>query len=117
MYERYMVRQTLICDITWVTAGVPHGNGVVVSLRDSGIPRRSYVNKIIALLKKAGVPYQLEVESSGGSDGNELQRQPYPIDWCFIGAPEDHVHTPDERVFKKDIDAMIWAYSVLMKEL
>ncbi len=117
IYDRYQIRQALICDITWVTEGVPHGNGVVVSLRDSGIPRRIYVDKIVTILKDAGVPHQLEIESSGGSDGNELQRQPYPIDWCFVGAPEDYVHTPDERVYKNDIDAMLKAYQVLMKLL
>jgi putative aminopeptidase FrvX len=64
-----------------------------------------------------GIEFQLEVENAGGSDGNELQKQPYPIDWCFIGAPEDMVHSPDEKVHKSDIDSMIKAYQVLMKEL
>lgn len=117
IYERYKIRQALICDITWITEGVKHGEGVVVSMRDSGIPRQEYVKKIIAILKEAGVSFQLEVERSGGSDGNEIQRQPYPIDWCFVGAPEDFVHTPDEKVFKSDIESMIEAYAVLMEKL
>jgi len=117
IYEKYKVKQAIISDITWVTPGVPHGKGVVISLRDSLIPRKSYVDKIIAIAKKSKVPYQLEVEGSGGSDAKELQMAEYPWDWCFIGAPEDNVHTPDEKVFKKDIDAMVDLYKVLMKEL
>jgi putative aminopeptidase FrvX len=93
------------------------GKGVVISIRDSGIPRRSYVNKIIELASKSGIPFQLEVEGSGGSDGQSLQRSPYPIDWCFIGAPEDFVHSPDELVSKKDIESMIALYRFLMDEL
>jgi putative aminopeptidase FrvX len=107
----------LICDITWVTHGVKHGGGVAISLRDSGIPRRTYVDRILHLAKLSGVPYQLEVESAGGSDGTMLQRSDLPIDWCFIGAPEDHVHSPDEIVYKKDIEAMIELYGYLMKHL
>lgn len=117
IYEKYKVKQALISDITWITEGVKHGKGVAISLRDSGLPRRSYVNRIVEIAKKSGIPFQLEVEGSGGSDGNALQRSPYPFDWCFVGAPEDHVHTPDEKVHKKDIEAMVSLYNVLMKEL
>ena len=117
IYENYQVKQALISDITWVTEGVKHGKGCVISIRDSGIPRRSYVNKIISIAKKSKIEFQVEVESSGGSDGNELQKSSYPWDWCFIGAPEDNVHSPDEKVYKKDIQSMIDLYKVIMQEL
>lgn len=117
IYEEFGVCQALISDITWVTKGVKHGKGVAISMRDSGIPRRSYINKIIALAKESGIPFQLEVESAGGSDGNALQRSPYPFDWCFIGAPEDNVHTPNEKVHKADIQAMLAIYRYLMEKL
>ena len=117
IYEKYGVRQALISDITWVTKGVKHGDGAAISMRDSGLPRRSYINKIIKLAKKSEVSFQLEVENAGGSDGNALQRSPYPIDWCFIGAPEDNVHSPNEKVHKKDIASMLDLYKYLMKSL
>lgn len=117
IYEKYKVKQALISDITWITDGVKHGKGVVISIRDSGIPRRIFVNRIIELAKESKIPFQLEVESSGGSDGIALQKSPFPFDWCFIGAPEDNVHTPDEKVHKKDIDAMLALYQYLMKQL
>lgn len=117
LYEGFGVKQALISDITWTTIGVTHGKGVAISLRDSGVPRRSYVNKIIALATQSKIPFQLEVESVGGSDGNALQRSPYPFDWCFIGAPEDFVHSPDEKVHKNDIKAMISMYNYLLERL
>lgn len=117
IYEHYGVRQALISDITWVTDGVKHGKGVAISVRDSGIPRRSYLNKIIALAKESEIDFQLEVEDAGGSDGNQLQKSPYPFDWCFIGAPEDNVHTPDEKVHRHDIKCMTELYQYLMKKL
>ena len=115
--EKYKVKQALISDITWITEGIKHGEGSVVSMRDSGIPRRLYVNKILQILNDAKIPYQVEVESSGGSDGNQLQRSSYPWDWCFIGAAEDNVHSPNEKVHKNDIDSMSRIYIELMKRL
>jgi putative aminopeptidase FrvX len=57
------------------------------------------------------------VEGMGSSDGRELQLSPYPFDWCFVGAPEQNPHTPDEKVHKDDIKSMIALYEVLMKDL
>lgn len=117
MYKNFGIVQSLICDITWITEGIRHGKGVVISLRDRGIPRKAYVDKIIKIAHDHHIPYQLEVEGSGGSDGLELQRSPYPIDWCFVGAPEENVHAPNEMVHKKDIQSMLSLYQILMKEL
>lgn len=117
IYENYGVKQALISDITWITEGIKFNKGVAISMRDSGIPRRGYLNRIIALAKESKIPFQLEVESAGGSDGNALQRSPYPFDWCFIGAGEDFVHSPDEKVHKNDIKAMVRMYQYLMGKL
>lgn len=117
LYSNLKIRQALISDITWITERVVHGKGAVVSMRDSGIPRRSYVNRIRRILDEEKIIYQIEVESSGGSDGNDIQKSPFPIDWCFIGAAEDFVHTPDEKVHKADIQSMIRIYQSLMKLL
>ena len=117
MFKKWSVRQALISDITWITDGVEHGKGVAISLRDRNIPRRSFVEKIIAIAKKYEAHYQLEVEGSGSSDGGELQHSHSPVDWCFVGAPELNPHTPNEKVHKKDIESMINLYQQLMKEL
>ena len=117
LYDNYQVRQALISDITWVTDYVQLGNGVVISMRDSMLPRRSYLNKIIDLAKKSKIDFQLEVESAGGSDGSSLQKSDTLIDWCFIGAAEDNVHTPNEIVAKYDIMCMVELYMYLMRKL
>lgn len=115
--EKYGVRQALISDITWVTEGVKAGKGVAISMRDRGLPRRVFLERVIDIAKQSKIPFQLEVEGSGGSDGLELQSSPFPWEWVFIGAPEDNVHSPDEIVRKSDIYAMIELYKVLMEKL
>jgi putative aminopeptidase FrvX len=117
LFKKWKVRQALISDITWVTEGVVHGKGAAISLRDKNLPRKSFVDKIIAIADENKIDYQLEVEGMGSSDGGELQRSPYPFDWCFVGAPELNPHTPKEKVHKKDIASMIDLYKCLMKEL
>lgn len=111
------IRKALISDITWVTDGIHHGEGVVISLRDKFIPRKAFLDKVVNLAKKSGIPYQLEVEAIGGSDGREIQFSPYAIDWCFIGAPEDNVHSPNEKVALQDLEAMIDLYRFLLANL
>jgi len=117
LWDKFQINQALISDITWVTDGVTHGNGVAISIRDKGVPRRSYLNRIIEIAKKSSIKYQLEVESAGGSDGTMLQSTDLPFDWCFIGAPEDNVHSVDEIVHKEDLENMTKLYVELMKEL
>ena len=117
IYDNYSVKQALISDITWITEGIKHGYGCAISMRDSGIPRKSFVNKIISIAKNSKIPFQIEVEDAGGSDGNGLQKSDYPWDWCFVGAPEDNVHSPNEKVHKKDITSMVNLYKILLKEL
>lgn len=115
--ERYNISQALISDISWISDGVHPGKGAVISMRDSLLPRRKFVDKIIKLSKKHKLKYQLEIEGSGGSDAKELQMAEYPWDWCFVGAAEQHVHSPNEKVHKKDIESMLSLYRMLMKEL
>ena len=117
LYDNYQIRNTLISDITWITDGVFPGEGVVISMRDRNIPRREYLNRIIALASESGIPYQLEVEGQGSSDGREVQESPYPIDWLFIGAAEQNVHSSHEKVHKDDIESMIEMYKYLFKHL
>jgi putative aminopeptidase FrvX len=117
IFKKWGVRQALISDITWVTEGVEHGKGVAISLRDRNIPRRGFVERIIQIAEKNKLSFQLEVEGMGSSDGGELQRSPYPFDWCFVGAPELHPHTPNEKVHKADITSMVGMYQQLMKSL
>jgi putative aminopeptidase FrvX len=115
--ETSPINQALISDITWVTDGIHPREGVVISIRDKFVPRKKFLDRIISLAKESGLPFQLEVEDSGGSDGREIQFSPYAIDWCFIGAAEENVHTPDEKVSLFDIDCMIRMYVYLLKNL
>jgi putative aminopeptidase FrvX len=117
IYEKWKIQQALIADITWVSDGVDHGKGVVISMRDRNVPRKTFINKIISIAEKRKLAFQLEVEGTGSSDGRELQVSPYPFDWCFVGAPQTNPHTPDEKVHKKDIKSMIDLYVWLMKDL
>ncbi|MFM9838438.1 MAG: M20/M25/M40 family metallo-hydrolase [Cyclobacteriaceae bacterium] len=117
LFKKWKVRQALISDITWITEGVEHGKGAAISLRDKNLPRKSFVDKIVVIADENKIDYQLEVEGMGSSDGGELQRSPYPFDWCFVGAPELNPHTPNEKVHKKDIESMIRLYHLLMQKL
>lgn len=117
LYKKYHIYQALISDITWVTKGISFGNGCVISLRDSYIPRKAYTQRIVDIVRRSQLPFQCEVESSGGSDGGYLQQSPYAVDWCFVGAPQTGAHTPNEKIYKEDLLSMVQIYKILLKEL
>lgn len=117
IFEKYSIRQALISDITWATDGIFLGKGVVVSLRDKYIPRKIFVDKILNILNNNNMKYQSEVESSGSSDGGYLQKSAFPIDWCFIGVPEEGNHSSQEKVNLNDVISMQKTYELLMREL
>ena len=106
LYEAHGITQALVADLTWDTKHIKRGRGVAVSLRDSSLPRQRYLDHILALAETSGLPFQSEVESSGGSDGHGISRSGVPMDWVFIGAPEKSPHTAREQVFVSDLQSM-----------
>jgi putative aminopeptidase FrvX len=117
LYSNWDIRKILIADITWVTPYVKAGEGVAISLRDVGIPRKKFRDYIVKLANESGIPFQLEIEKAGGSDGTIIGASDYPIDWIFIGAPEENPHGHIEKVHKKDIESMIKLYAFLCEHL
>jgi len=51
--ENAPIKQALISDITWVTDGVEHHEGVVISIRDKFIPRKIFIDRILHLAEKS----------------------------------------------------------------
>jgi putative aminopeptidase FrvX len=117
LFEKFKVSKAIIADVTWITEGVHFGKGPVISLRDSRIPRKVFVDEIRKIAKHAGIPFQLEVEAQGGSDGREIQHLPYPIDWCFIGPPSENAHSSLEIVHQNDAELFVDMLRVLAKQL
>lgn len=117
LYEKYQINKMLISDITWVSDGIHFEEGVVISYRDKNIPRKSFIEQITQLAVANQIPFQVEVEAHGSSDGREIQLAPYPIDWCFIGPPVAHAHSNHEVVAKIDLKSMVSFYKVLMEQL
>ncbi len=117
IYEHFNIQQALILDVTWTTNGIFHKKGPAVSLRDSGIPRRVYIDKIISIIEKSDLIFQYEVEEFGGSDGTAVQRTAFPINWCFIGSPVNNVHSSKEIISKTDIINTIEIYKLLLKKM
>ncbi len=106
LFEQYGITQALIADITWHTAHVRCGDGVAVSLRDRIVPRQRFLDRVLSLAESSGLPFQREIESSGGSDGASIERSGVPMEWVFVGAPEKKPHTSRERVAISDLRGM-----------
>jgi putative aminopeptidase FrvX len=106
LYDKLDITRAIIADITWDTEHVHCGAGVAISRRDRYVPSQDYVDQMIGMAAESGIPYQIEIESDGGSDGAGIERSGCPIDWAFIGAPEKRPHSATEEVCLADLDAM-----------
>lgn len=104
LYTRFGLTDALIVDMTWQTKDIRCGGGCVISLRDAYCPRQSYLSRVMSLADKSGIPYQKEIQSAGSSDGGHLLRSSVPVDWVFVGAPEQDAHTSEERALLSDLD-------------
>ncbi len=100
------IRKAIISDITWHTASIKCGRGPAISLRDRSVPRRRFLDEVLAAAFASGLPFQVEVESAGGSDGTTLESSSYPIDWVFVGAPQKRPHTVTEECHLCDLAGM-----------
>ncbi|MEA2042877.1 MAG: M20/M25/M40 family metallo-hydrolase [Bacteroidota bacterium] len=117
IYDEFSINQALILDTAWVSEYVKHGNGPVISLRDRGIPRKRYIDKIRSIANKSGLNRQIEVERFGGSDGTAIQTTAVPVDWCFVGPPIKDAHKPIEKIKVSDIQDSIELYKALIKNI
>lgn len=115
--DGYGIRQALIADLTWDTKRVHCGKGPAVSLRDSSVPRQRFLDKVLTLADASGLPFQREIEDSGGSDGGYITRSGVPLDWVFVGAPEKRPHTSQERVNVADLQGMVDLLAYLVNGL
>ena len=117
LYDRLGIEQALISDLTWDTEDVHIGKGVTISLRDHNVPRQRYLDRILDLAARSGKPFQLEIESAGGSDASGIQRSGCPMDWLFVGAPERNPHTACESVAIADLRSMADMLTYLVERL
>jgi putative aminopeptidase FrvX len=117
VYEQLGITRALISDITWHTDAVKNGKGPAISFRDRSIPRQRFLDQVLAAATESGIPFQREVESSGGSDGSSIERSTFPVDWVFIGAPQKRSHTPREQCRISDLHAMVDLYCALVPAL
>jgi putative aminopeptidase FrvX len=117
LYETLGIGQVLISDITWDTDDIHIGSGPAMSLRDARIPNRLFVDKLIKIARATDIPFQVEIESDGGSDGGHIERGCYPIDWMFVGAPEADPHSSHETLNLNDLANMAKLLETLVNGL
>lgn len=115
LYEHYQITKTIIVDTTFHTEGIRMGNGVVLSLKDKYIPPQQWVSFVKNVLIKYNIPFQLEVEDFGASDGAYIHRSPYPIEWCFLGIACLNNHSENEMISISDMNYLYEAISSINK--
>ncbi len=83
------------------------GAGTAIKIHDGGsISNRGFVEFLKSLARKHKIKFQLEVLPFGGTDARGMQMfGEGPV--CTISIPTRFVHSPNEIIHKKDVEASI----------
>ncbi|ANQ53321.1 aminopeptidase [Thermosipho sp. 1063] len=84
------------------------GSGACIKVKDGySISDKEMVNVLRDLAEKYNIPYQMEVLIYGGTDARGYQNTKAGIPSATISIATRYIHTPNEMVHKKDVEATI----------
>ncbi len=84
------------------------GKGPAIKIKDrASISHRKVVELLEQAAQKAGVPYQKEVLTFGGTNAAVLQRTKEGIPSATLSIPTRYVHSPSETVSLSDVEGAV----------
>lgn len=84
------------------------GKGPAIKVKDrASISHRKVVELLEQAAQKAGVPYQKEVLTFGGTNAAVLQRTKEGIPSATLSIPTRYVHSPSETVSLNDVEGAV----------
>lgn len=84
------------------------GEGVAIKVYDSSqLPNRKLIAHLRSLAEEHSIPFQMELLPAGGTDASSFQRAQDGVFTCTISIPSRYVHTVNEMVSVKDLDAAV----------
>ena len=84
------------------------GKGVALKIMDSySISHPGLVEHFQKIAEREGIPHQIEILPSGGTDAGGVQRLHGGIPAITLSVPCRYVHTPNEMVSESDVQAAI----------
>lgn len=84
------------------------GKGPAIKIKDrASISHRKVVELLEQAAQKAGVPYQKEVLTFGGTNAAVLQRTKEGIPSATLSIPTRYVHSPSETVSLNDVEGAV----------
>ncbi len=91
------------------------GGGVAIKINDGfSISNHGIVTYLKSMAKKHKIPFQMEVLPFGGTDAQSMQLfGSGPV--CTISIPTRYVHSPNEMINKKDLEAAIQLLVIFME--
>lgn len=94
---------------------VKMGDGAAIKVKDGGMICHPFIKKFLEeTAEKYGIKHQYEILVGGATDGSEIHVSKAGVLTGAISIPSRYVHTPEELVDMKDVEAVI---SLLTKTL
>ena len=95
----------------------PLGRGAALTVMDGySISHPKLVEHFRSIAEREGIPHQMEILPSGGTDAGEVQRLHGGIPAITLSIPCRYVHTPNEMVNEGDVQAAITLLARYLEE-
>jgi len=93
------------------------GDGPAIKVRDSSfIADPRLVDWMVKSAENAGIPYQLEVLTAGGTDGRAIQMTRGGVPAGCVSIPCRYIHSPSEMVDSDDVENAVKLLVKLLSE-
>jgi len=93
------------------------GDGVAIKLLDSSsISHPGLVEMMKGLARKRKIKHQMEILPRGGTDSGAIQRTQAGVPVITLSIPTRYVHSPNELVDRKDVEAAIKLLAAFIEE-
>ena len=93
------------------------GKGAAIKIQDSSfIAHPKLVEHFRSIAGREEIPHQMEILPAGGTDAGGVQRLHGGIPAITLSIPSRYVHTPNEMVHEKDVQACITLLARYLEE-
>jgi putative aminopeptidase FrvX len=94
------------------------GSGVQIRVLDpTALMNRRLVDLVVATAKAEGIPHQVAVRRSGGTDAKSFQFHETGVPCIVLGTPARYIHSHNSLLHLEDYLSAVWLTAAVVKRL
>ena len=109
---------TFSMDLPGEKGDVKLGSGAALTVMDgSAIAHSGLLKELECICEKQDIPYQLEIDTAGGTDSGELSKVDAGVMNLTISIPSRYMHSHRTIIHQDDFDAVVQLLTCFIEKL